>query len=985
VPTCSRKHDRSAKEMKAGVKTVLSPVVVGIGASAGGLEAVSELLKNLPPDTGMTFIVVQHLDPTHHSALPEILQRQTAMKVTEATEAVHIDPNHVYVIPPDKTLRIFHDKLLLEPRGETKKPHMAIDLFFRSLAEDRRHRAIGVILSGTGNDGTKGLRAIKEEGGLTFAQDEKTAKYTAMPLNAVDEGAVDFIHPPREIARELVRISKESPKVFSDMERAGEHFAGTEQAQHNLFSIMRNSTHVDFSIYKPGMVNRRIARRMLLKRIDTLSEYVECLRETPQEVRALFDDLLIGVTSFFRDPELYHAVETGVVPAMLKDDGKKALRIWVPGCSTGEEPYSLCMSILELMEREDMHLPVQVFATDIWEPAIENARMGIYADGAVSDVSPERLQRFFHRVDGRWQINKQIRDMCIFSLHNLTRDPPFSNIDILSCRNLLIYLNQQVQQKVLNSFHYALRPHGYLILGSSESAGAATQLFDNFNKKLRIYTRKPGPAQFGADKYRNLRAERTETGKSLDKRQETYDVTREVEKLLLKKHVSASFLINAQQEIQELYGDVRWVLEPAAGTVKLSLGRMINPALMPELHTLLAEVKRTGRPARKREAFVDMDGEGKRVGMEVVPMRAEPLVEPEHLLVIIRDLGEMALCRIPEGDVPPLESEKDAMIEQLRNELAATRVNLQSVIEEQETTNEELRSTFEELQSNNEELQSTNEEMETAREELQSTNQELITLNDELQEKNLELNKVNNDMGNILASIKIPVVILDMELRVRRITPSAETALGLIPGDVGRPFSDVRFAAERGVLDVIRDTLESLSGRSIEIHGRDDRWYTLKVRPYRSHDNRIDGVVLVMIDIDDARKACHTEETVRQYAEAIVETVREPLIILGGDFRVRNANRAFCAAFEVRPEETAGQHIYHLQEGRWDTPRLRELLEEVLPQRGEVENFTIEAEFPGHGRIVLKLNARRIGEQEGIEALTLLAMELKKRRKRNSP
>jgi two-component system, chemotaxis family, CheB/CheR fusion protein len=950
------------------------PAVVGIGASAGGLEAMTALLKALPPETGFAFIFVQHLDPQHESSLAELLSRGSPIPVDEARDGAALLPDHLYVIPPNTSLTVSGGRVVLERREPGPQPHLAVDALFRSLASEFQHRAVGVVLSGTGSDGTTGLQAIKAEGGLTFAQSQDSAKFAGMPQSAVAAGHVDFVYSPAEIARELDRLARGAPADLGPKARPEDLFSGASDARRNLFSLLRSATAVDFSGYKQATLYRRIARRLTIHRIDSVGSYVRYLREHQEEVRALFDDLLIVVTSFFRDPEVFDFVQREVVPQLAERSGTAPLRLWVPGCATGEEAYSLGILLAEEQEKANRPVPFQLFGTDLSEGAIERARRGVYAESAVGGVSPERLDRFFVRTETGWQVGKTLRDACIFARHDLARDPPFSSIDLVSCRNVLIYMEEFLQKRVLQTFHYALRGTGFLLLGTSETTGIQSELFQPLDKKSRVFRCKPAVSRIplGIENYLPASPEPRKAGAR--PAPEGFDLRRETERVLLKRHVSPSVLVNARHEILEFYGNSRPYLDPSGGAASLELGKMLHPSVLLELHPLLAQAKKNAKPARKRAAELSLEGETRTVSLEVVPLGPNMPVEAEYLLIALtpaRPGNGQAETAAAEGT----EEEKDARHRELGAELAATKESLRSTIQEHEALTEELRSALEELQSNNEELQSTNEELETAREELQSANEELRTINEELREKNEQLNASNSDLLNLLGGVSLPVVMLDQGLRIRRFTGLSENALGLIPSDVGRPFSDLRLSAEAEALtETVQEVMETLSPKDMELRCLDGRWYSVRIRPYRTVDNRIDGAVLVFFDIEELKRSLSVAEAAKSYAEAIVATVQEPLLVLDSELRVERGNQAFYGTFLTNPEKTVGRLVYQIEGAQWDLARLRELLEEVLPKETAFEGYEMEATFVGAGRKKLLLNARQLVRDPGEKPLILLAL-----------
>ncbi|HME97851.1 MAG TPA: chemotaxis protein CheB, partial [Methylomirabilota bacterium] len=727
---------------------------VGIGASAGGLDAFTEILRALPPDTGMAFVVIQHLDPTHASMLPEILGRATSMPVTEVADQMVVKPNHVYVIPPGVTMAITRGTLQLTPRREVKGQHRPIDHFLRALAEDQGHRAIGVILSGSATDGTLGLEAIKAEGGITFAQDE-SAQHTSMPNSAIAAGCVDFVLPPAEIAQEIARISRH-PYVTRGAEEILSS-PGSEPSLSRVLDQLRVATGVDFSSYKRNTLLRRITRRAVLHKMDGLRDYARFLQGDPAETEALYQDVLISVTSFFRNSDAFEILKSKVFPRLVKDRSRHdPVRVWSIGCSTGEEAYSIAIAWAEFSEAARLQIPLQVFATDLNGASIEKARAGIYRRSIVQDVSPERLRRFFFESDGTYRISKAIRDTTVFARHNVLTEPPFSRIDLISCRNLLIYLELSLQQKAMGMMHYALKPGGVLWLGSSETIGSYRDLFDVEDGKYKMYVKKPGPPRLvpralSTDMPAPRRAEPSarEVGVAGP------DVHREADRILLAKYTPPSVLVNADMEILQFRGDTGPYLTPAPGKASLNLLKMLRDGLLVGIRAALHRAKREETPIREDGLQVRSNGGFRQVNVHVVPIRGTTPASPLHFVVLFEDVPGVDAARSPKqkgkarrvgaADRKTRESESiERETARLTQELAATREYLQSVIEQQEAANEELQSSNEEVQSANEELQSINEELETSKEEVQSSNEELATVNEELQNRNIELGQSNN-------------------------------------------------------------------------------------------------------------------------------------------------------------------------------------------------------------------------------------------------
>jgi two-component system CheB/CheR fusion protein len=929
--------------------------IVGIGASAGGLEAFTQLLQALPSDTGLGFVLVQHLAPAHPSALAAILSRATSMPVLEVQDEPRVRPNHVYVIPPGRNMTIANGALHLLTR-EAHGLQRPIDVFFQSLAEEQAHQAIGVILSGTATDGTLGLEAIKAEGGITFAQDD-TAQQPSMPRSAVAAGCVDFVLPPDAIAREIARIARHPYVQPPPVQREEPAWGETLE---RIVRRLHRETGVDFSRYKVNTLHRRVSRRVILHRLEGMPEYLRFLERTPAEVGALQQDLLIGVTSFFRDPDAFAALQTTVFPGLLQDRRRDdPVRVWVVGCSTGEEAYSLAMTLTEVVESGDRGVAIQVFATDLSAPAIDKARAGTYPRSAVQDVSPERLRRFFVEVDGSYRVAKAIRDRCIFARHNMLVDPPFSRVDLVSCRNVLIYLETAAQQRVVATLHYALRPGGVLWLGGSETITAHQDLFEVQNPKHRIFAKRPGSSPDAIP----LMVGRAETGPGSRAdgrdRAETAgaaDVRKEAERMLLSAYAPPGALISPDLEILQVWGDTGAYLSPTPGRASLSLHKMLRPALLIAVRGAIVRARTEEHRVRTEDLRVESNGGVHEVAVEVVPLRGT--APAGTCLILFHDATRAGADAEPATRLAEPEraivGRLDDEVDRLTQELAATREYLQAVIEQQEGANEELQSANEEAQSVNEELQSVNEELQTSKEEIQSTNEELATVNDELKDRNVELGRTNNDLNNLISGVHVAVVIVGRDLRIRRFTALAERMLGLIPADLGRPIRAVRLAVPIPDLDaLLAESIDTLGIVEREILDDSGRWHLVRIRPYRTLENQIDGAVMMVLDIDAVKRA-------HEYASGIVATVRAPLLVLDPELRVRTANPAFYQTFEVTPESTEGQLLYELGNGQWNIPALRRLLEEVLPLDQNVVDFEVDHEFEQIGRRIMLLNARRL-------------------------
>jgi two-component system CheB/CheR fusion protein len=836
--------DQSEANPEPVVKGKTTIPVAGIGGSAGGLEVFKHLLADLPADTGLAIVFVQHLDPKHHSLLTEILSRSTTMPVSEVADNMPVEANHVYVIPPNVDLTIAQGALRLGPRVQTAGAHMPIDRFLRSLAEECGSRAIGVILSGAGTDGSAGVQAIKAAGGVTFAQDQYTAKFASMPQSAVATNCVDFVLPPDRIAAELMRIGSH-PYLAKATPAEQVRIAGDEASFASILAAVHGATGVDFSLYREKTIKRRILRRLALRNIDTLAEYAGRLENDAEELNALQRDMLIGVTSFFRDPGSFESLKTLVYPRLLQGRAARApIRVWVPGCATGEEAFSIAISLAEYLTEAGASFPVQIFASDISGQAIDKARVGKYLENIAADMSTERLNRFFTKVDTGYQVSKNLREMCVFTRHNLLTDPPFSKLDLVSCRNVLIYLSS-VQKNIVPLFHYALRPNGFLMLGASETA-AFPELFLLMDREHRIYAkreaaRKPYPFRAGSGASFAGATGGSKGGvEPAAQVWDVVDVRHEVDRLLLSRFSPAGVVVDQDLEVLEIRGKASAFLSLPVGKVSFNLLKLIpQTSLFLEVEKLVHQAQTSGETTRQERIPFDGDGHSGEVTVEVVPLHAR---QKNSLLILFETVPAAREAEAPAAPFPPGEPGdlKDRQIARLKQELADAKQRFLAVIEEHQTSREESQNSTEEALSTNEELQSLNEELETAKEELQSTNEELITVNDELQAKNVALAKA------------------------------------------------------------------------------------------------------------------------RDFAMSIVETVRQPLVVLDMELRIKMANRAFYRLFHVSPLEAEGATIFALSEGPWDIPLLREELEVLVHGGLSFPGFETERDFPGAGHKYLAMSGGRI-------------------------
>jgi two-component system CheB/CheR fusion protein len=967
----------------AGAKQGRLFPIVGIGASAGGLEAFTELLERLPGDTGMAFVLVQHLDPTHQSILADLLSRTTALPVREAQNDMPLEPNHVYVIPPNTTMTVAGEVLKLVEAKREGGAHHSIDLFLESLARDRGLQAIGVILSGTASDGTLGLEAIKNEGGITFAQDG-SAKYDSMPRSAIASGCVDFVLPPQKIAEELGRIARHPRLLPTESQPSGEPSKETGDYR-KILQLLRLRTGVDFSLYKPATIERRIARRMVVNKTPRLSAYLKHLRAHPEEVDALYQDVLIRVTGFFRNPETFELLKQEVFPKIIiNHTPNQPVRVWVLGCSTGQEAYSIAMSFLEFASQAGTQIPLQVFGTDINELLLDKARAGLYSRNDVQEVAPERLRRFFVQEDAGYRICKSVRELCVFAKHDVLSDPSFSRLDLVSCRNLMIYLQPVLHERLVAIFHYSLEPGGFLVLGGSETIGGSTQLFSTFNKTHKLYCKIPAlnrplaTLQPKAGPPEKITAGQR-PGPLTSGLAGEGDVQKEADRLLLAKYAPAGVLINEAMEILQFRGRTSIYLEPPPGRASYNLLKMVREGLLVPVRAAIQKAKTGHETAVVENVEFRYENRTRRTSIQVVPLKN---LKGHWYLVLFEPAPPGGAVREPAARPRaerPLRPNVDKALGEnarLRNELAATRDYLQLVTEQHDAASEELQAANEEAQSSNEELQSINEELETTKEELQSTNEELTTINEEMTNRNLELHRTNSDLHNVLGAVRMCIVVLDGGLCIRRFTPLAEKMLNLVPTDVGRPITNIRFNFDFPDLEaVILEVINTARPQEKEVQSKDGLWHSLRILPYKTLDNRIDGAVLVLVNIDALKRSEQRIHGALDYAESIIETVREPLLVLKENLQIERANRSFYRIFQASPGETQGQLLSQIGGGQWDDARLRALLEEVLSRNTAFDDFEVEREFERIGHRIMLLNGRPIPGGPEHARRILLAIE----------
>lgn len=944
--------------------------IVGIGASAGGVEALSRFFGAMSADSACAFVIVLHLDPTRESQMARVLSSHTKMPVLQVEDKMRIEPNHIYVIAPDYHLEISGGALHLLKPLELRGHRKPVDVFFRSLARDQGDRSIAIVLSGTGTNGTDGLKDVRAAGGVIFAQAPDTAKFDGMPSSAIAADLVDYILAPEKMPETLLTfLGHRSLALPSESLAAPDAQTGYCE----VLEILRTRGAHDFRSYKLSTLSRRIQRRLSLKDIETLDEYAGVLRNDSGETAALIKDLMINVTSFFRDPEAWQTLQEKVIEPMIANrENQSSIRVWTPGCSTGEEAYSIAMLVTEQAEAAGKQFNLKVFATDAQEGNLQKARAGIYPEAALSGFLPERLKRFFDKVDGSYQVRKDLRDMVVFAPHNLLRDPPFSRLDLISCRNLLIYLEADAQKKIIALAHFALSNDGHLFLGNAETIGRHEDLFETISKKWRIY-RKIGPTRHnlldfplspGISKSRPI----NEPSTFLESNASVAEVAR---RALLERYAPASVLIDWNSRVLYFHGPTGDYLEQPTGEPTKDLIAMARHGLSAKLRDAVHEA---------------MDG-SKHVTASA-HVRYEGVSHPVTIIVtrlpVATGDGDRMLVSFEQTPAAPMLSDVNRQNlrqnanddHNLQEELATVRVRLQNTIEHLETTNEELKASNEEATSMNEELQSTNEELETSKEELQSFNEELNTINSQLQHKIVELENATNDLNNLLTGSEVATLFLDNKFCIKWFSPTTRELFDLVSSDIGRPVSHfARKFADEKLLPDAKVVLNKLSIIEAEVSADSGRWYLRRMLPYRTRDNHIAGVVVTFNDITDRKRATDAADDARVYSEAIVDTIRQPLLVLTSDLRVRSANRAFYNQFRVRQQDTEGQLFYSLGNGQWGIPRLQALLKEVLSKNQFVEDFEVEHVFSGIGRRSMLLNARKLVREDRDEELIVLAIE----------
>jgi len=896
--------------------------IVGIGASAGGLEALEVFFSAMPPDSNMAFVLVTHLDPTHTSILPELIQKKTKMQVKQITDNMHIKPNRVYIIPPNKELAILNSTLQLMEMSRSRGHNLPIDSFFRSLAQDQSSRAIGIILSGTGTDGTLGIRAIKGETGLVMVQTSDSAKYDGMPKSVIETGLADFVLEPSKMPEQLILYAKQATSRLGIETKHPKDL--TENGLQKIYILLRSHKKHDFSQYKKNTICRRIERRMHIHQISDIADYVHFLQVSESEVTVLFKELLINVTNFFRDPDAFAVLKNKYIPDLLKDKPVDySVRVWVPGCSSGEEPYSIAILLLECMAAMNRHFSIQIFGTDIDEDAIALARGGKYPDSISADVSPERLNKFFTKEENHYRINKTVRDLVVFASQNIIKDPPFTKLDLISCRNLLIYFGPELQRKLLPLFHYSLKKEALLFLGSSETIGPNTDLFTTLDKKWKIFRPKSAhnvvyPRMAFTVPHPAAELSMQETDRFHGKHEDV-DTQKLLKAMLSQSDLPPCVIIDDRAEIIFIHGKTGYFLEPAEGETSTNILEMARPGLRSGLKMALDKIAIEREEVLLKDLKIKNNGSSVTVNLTVRPLSIMQTGRRGLIIVIFNEIDYQEGKKKAQTErVKRLT--KDAEKVRLEDELQYTRESLQATIEELETANEELKSTNEELQSTNEELQSTNEEMETSKEELQSLNEEAGTVNSELQRRIEELSRSNDDIKNFLDSTKIAIIFLDIDLCVRLFTPSVTSFIPLIASDIGRPIKHFAHTLPGVKLDqYAKGVLLDLAVQEIDVKDASGNYYRMRVRPYRTLNNVIDGVV---ITFDDITALIHLNREKR--LAAIVRDSNDAITLLDLEGNIKAWNHGAEIIYGYTETEALKMNIFDIvpQEQKDETQAL---------------------------------------------------------------
>ncbi len=970
-------------------RPALGYLVVGFGSSAGGMQPLREVLELLPAKTGMAFVLVPHLSPDHASHLTSITEHFTKMPVSPIRHNERPEPDHLYILQPNETVQMRGGLFYIEPRQATDRIPRPIDLFFRSLGSDLQEHAIGVVLSGADADGALGLKALKGEGGVAIVQAPDTAQHSSMPRSSILADHVDLILAPAEIALELARLAKQfvQPAVRS----LDEAEVPSDLVSYNrIVAMLRAFSGLELRQYKPDTIRRRIARRMLLLRMDSLAEYAQYLQARKDELKNLQEDVLINVTRFFRDPPLWETLATDILPTFFENRAQDStIRVWSAGCSSGEEVYSFAMVLLEYMSSHGIDAAVQIFGTDASERSIEMARTGIYPDSLIGEISPDRLRRFFVKVPRGFQINKRVRDLCVFAKQNLCTDPPFSHMDFVFCRNVMIYFKQALQRQIISTFHYSLKQSGYLVLGLSETLRDYDDAFSTADRKNKIYSKLGGSLQGGynlpTSRLSALEAPPMTPALSGHGSPSELEMQKVADRVVLARFGPPGLIVDERMNVLQARGQTAAYVELASGAVSLHLLRILREGLAGAVREALERSIAEGIPVMRIADFSPKPGEKRRVQVDVVPI-SSALQQDAYFLVLFTETEDQFQEAMP--GMPPMAmtaSEQDRQNSQLRHDLMATRVHLQSLIEEREARNQELVSANEEIQSANEELQSTNEELETTKEELQSANEELQTVNDELQQRNTVLTQTGNDLSNLLTSVNIPLLMLTEDLRVRQFTAPMERLLNIRTSDVGRSIREIRLQLSiEDIEPLLQEVMETLTMREEEVQDREGRWHLLRIRPYRTTENKIEGLVMILVDIHQLRASQQDLREAKEFADSVVECVPVPVVVLDTNFEIREANTSFRLLSTSNSRQLHGRSLPDLFARLWGLNNLAELLGPLrTAEAGHSVEFEHESSTLDRSVLLIKAQALK-NDGNRVILLTLEDMTLRRRAERSS-
>ncbi|MBW4709379.1 PAS domain S-box protein [Roseobacter sp. YSTF-M11] len=942
--------------------------IVGLGASAGGLEAYSDFFAAMPGDSGMAFVLIHHVDPDHESLMAELLAKHTDMPVALAVDGAQVAPNHVYIIPPNRFLGIDDGTLRLSEPMAPRGLRLPISHFLRTLAQSHGQSAVAIILSGTGSDGAAALAEIKEKGGIVLMQDPKDAMQDGMPRGAIAADAVDHILPVAEMPSFLLNYRRH-PYVQQDpaADTLGDRAGGSLP---DIISVLKAHSPIDFTLYKEGTLLRRIERRMVLRHMVNAVDYLALLKDSPEEAEKLCNDLLINVTRFFRDPEAFkYLAKTVLYDLVRAHDASQPLRIWVPACATGEEAYSLAMATVEHISALRKNVKLQVFASDVDERSLSVARAGVYSETIEADVTAARLDRFFVKEDHSYRVTSELRDCVVFANQNILADAPFSRLDLISCRNLLIYLTPDAQDRVISMFHFALNDGGFLLLGSSETVGGHDALFQPLSRRHHVYSRlgkgrhRPIDFPIAAQRSAGAGTARPRTGTVA----ETTRLADLSQRMLVQRYAPAAVLINAKFEVLYVEGPADQFLKVPPGEASQSVLAMARQGLRAKLAATIRTAQQTGKDTT---AAGNVTRDGRRTPVTIT---AHPAPEDDANLLLVTFADQTPVT--PETAKEETNTSASAR-KQIEQELEATRLDLQNTIRDFERSTEELKAANEEAMSMNEEFQSTNEELETSKEELQSLNEELTTLNTQLQQKVDDERRMADDLNNLLSSSGVATLFLDRELKIMRFTPATRELFNVISNDVGRHFGDITGKVDDpDLLSDARSVLDTLKPGETEVQGEAGSWFLRRILPYRTQDGKIDGVVITFSDVSDLKTLQHAIQMARRFAERVVNTVREPLLVLDSGLRVVSVSKSFHRIFGTSDAGVVGENLFRVQDGRWNIPDLRQLLERILPDQTTVEAFEVTADHEEAGPRHMVLNARKVeGDTDG-DNLILLAIE----------